>query len=82
MSHRHFTWLALALALFASILGGVLVGEEASAEMNPFYTSAAAQRADRGHAEVVRDDASYRGMETPDYDEARFVQAANGDDGY
>ncbi|MBN8807006.1 MAG: hypothetical protein J0I47_02025 [Sphingomonas sp.] len=82
MSNRQFHWLTIGLAVVASVAGGVLIGEQASADFDPYYARIAAQTThytSRG-VQVVRDtDAT---PTTPDYADTSGYQRASDETNY
>lgn len=69
MSNRHHRWAVVGLAVLGSIGAGMLMGEQASADMAPFYANLATtmphDRPSDG-VEMVSADGSKSWVETPD----------------
>lgn len=67
--YRNRGWMLVGLATLASIGGGVLVGQQASAEMAPFYANlgtTAPDDAQSNGVEIVSGDGSRTWIETTD----------------
>lgn len=68
-SPKRLGWIAAGLALLASVAGGVLIGEQAGADMDPFYANVASRMpTPRDNAVTIVDaDGGKAWIETPDY---------------
>lgn len=85
MSDRNHGWALVGLATLGSIGGGVLMGQQASADMAPFYANLSAtmpeDRQSNG-VEIVSSDGSRAWVETADLSYRRATPDGTQDPGY
>lgn len=85
MSDRSYGWALIGLAVLGSIAGGVLMGQQASAEMAPFYANLAVAAPDDPQSngvEVVSGDGSHAWVEIPDLSYRRAATDGTQDAAY
>ena len=69
MPERSYGWALIGLATLGSIGGGILIGQQASAEMAPFYANLAVTTPDDPQSngvEIISADGSRAWVETAD----------------
>ncbi len=84
-SNGNHGWALIGLATLASIGGGVLVGQQASAEMAPIYANLSATMPDDAQSngvEIVSSDGSRAWVETADLSYRRATTEGVQDPGY
>jgi hypothetical protein len=85
VSDRGYGWALAGLAALGSVVGGVLIGQQASAEMAPFYANLAATIPDDPQSngvEIVSSDGSRAWVETADLSYRRATNDGTQDAAY
>jgi hypothetical protein len=85
VSDRNHGWALIGLAVLGAIGGGVLMGQQASAEMAPFYANLSTTTPDdplSNGVEIVSSDGSRAWVETVDLSYRRATTDAVQDAGY
>lgn len=85
MTDRSYGWALVGLAALGSIGGGVLIGQQASAEMAPFYanlSTTAREDPQSNGVEIVSSDGSPTWVETANLSYRRAVTDQTQDPAY